>query len=141
MSRVAIQTNEHRPAAGISLLRGVRVLLVDDQRDIVSVQALVLEALGQQVERAYDGMEAVCKALAFRPDVVLMDLQMPKMNGIEAVRRMRQLDCMAGARIVAHTAAADIGDDAILKAGFDAVLRKPATLSRLVATLPLFKFP
>jgi CheY-like chemotaxis protein len=118
------------------VLRRSRILIVDDQRDVADAEAALLETLGQQVWRAYNGVEALLMAQSVRPEIVLLDLQMSVMTGVEVARRLRELACMSGARIVAHTGSYTFGDDAaILQAGFDAILRKPARVEELVAVL------
>jgi CheY-like chemotaxis protein len=112
------------------------VLVVDDQRDVADAQALVLETLGQQVWRAYDAVEALRMAQSVLPEIVLMDLQMSVITGVDAARQMRNLACLKDARIIAYTGSSAFGDDlTILNAGFDAVLRKPAEVQDLLAVL------
>jgi CheY-like chemotaxis protein len=67
----------------------LRILVVDDNRDAVESMATMLRLLGSEVHTAHDGIEAVEKAEAVRPDVVLMDVGMPRLNGYEATRRIR----------------------------------------------------
>src|SRR5690242_17097003 len=66
-----------------------RLLVVHDLRDSADSLAMLLEALGHEVRTAYDGEEAVAAAEAFTPDVILLDLGMPKLNGYDACRRIR----------------------------------------------------
>jgi CheY-like chemotaxis protein/two-component sensor histidine kinase len=75
-----------------------RLLVVDDNRDAVESMATMLRLSGNEVHTAYDGIEAVEKAEALRPDVVLMDIGMPRLNGYDATRRIRAQSW--GARIV-----------------------------------------
>ncbi len=67
-----------------------RVLVVDDNQDSVDSMVMLLELLGNQVYTARDGIEAVEAAERFRPDLVLMDMGMPRMNGYDATRRIRE---------------------------------------------------
>jgi PAS domain S-box-containing protein len=80
-----VPTSEGRAA----LLRR-RILIVDDNRDAASSLAMLLSLLGQDTRTAHDGLEALDVAAAFRPDVVLLDIGMPKLNGYDAARRIRQ---------------------------------------------------
>lgn len=94
----------------------------------------VLKRLGRPVEvcLASDGVEAVEKIGGFKPDIVLMDLQMPRMDGIEATRRIRADTQTASTTIVAVTAAAVAGErERCLAAGMDDYIAKPIDLSRL----------
>ncbi len=81
------------PSADIekpSARRKCRVLVADDLRDSADSLALMLRLAGHEVQTAHDGLEAVQAAAAFRPDVALLDIGMPKMNGYEAARHIRQ---------------------------------------------------
>jgi len=67
-----------------------RILVVDDSRDAADSLAMMLRLMGHELAVAHDGLEAVQAATAFRPDVVLLDIGMPKMNGYEAARHVRE---------------------------------------------------
>ena len=79
-----------RGRAGQSPVPARRILVVDDNRDAADSLAMLLQIMGHEVRTAYDGLEAVEAAEAFRPDVVLLDIGMPKLNGYEACRRIRE---------------------------------------------------
>jgi PAS domain S-box-containing protein len=79
------------------LVRG-RVLMVDDNRDAVASLSILLELAGNTVRMAYDGLEAVQAAATFQPDVILLDIGLPRLNGLDACRRIRALP--SGDRIV-----------------------------------------
>jgi CheY-like chemotaxis protein len=80
-----------------------RVLIVDDDRDAAEMLAQALEGAGHEVRQEHDGMSAVVAAAQFQPDVVLLDLGLPGMDGIEVARRLRAYPQLAGVRIVALT--------------------------------------
>ena len=80
-----------------------RVLVVDDTPDSVRTLAALLRADGNEVETAADGMEALEKAHAFKPDLVLLDLGLPKMNGYDVCRSIRQQPWGRGIFIAAVT--------------------------------------
>jgi CheY-like chemotaxis protein len=67
----------------------LRILVVDDNRDAAESLAMLLTAMGNNVQTAHDGEEAVAAAGKFRPDVVLCDIGLPKLNGYEACREMK----------------------------------------------------
>ena len=70
--------------------RPCRILVVDDNRDAADSLALMLRLAGHETQAAYDGVEAVQTAATFRPQVVLLDIGLPKMNGYEAARHIRE---------------------------------------------------
>jgi CheY-like chemotaxis protein len=108
-------------------LRPRRILVVDDHQDAANSLARLLKRLyRQEVRVAYDGPTALEAAGAFRPDVVLLDIGMPGMDGYEVARRFRALPDVGGATLVALTG---WGQDAdrrrTAEAGFDRHLVKP----------------
>jgi len=116
--------------------KNLRVLIVDDSRDGADTLGLVVEALGNQVHVTYGGTQALHVAAAFRPDLMLIDLAMPDMDGCVLVKRFRQIPAFAPTRIVAITGHADQGHKTLaMKAGFDAVLFKPVSLEEIKAVL------
>ena len=103
-----------------------RVLVVDDQRDVADSLALLLQALGCEVEVARDGLEAVEAAGRFRPDLVLLDIGMPRLDGYAACRRIREHPWGKHMTVIALTGWGQ--EDDRLKtqeAGFDGHLIKP----------------
>ena len=103
-----------------------RVLVVDDQRDVADSLALLLQALGCAVEVARDGLEAVEAAGRFRPDLVLLDIGMPRLDGYAACRRIREHPWGKDMTVIALTGWGQ--EDDRLKtqeAGFDGHLIKP----------------
>ena len=116
-------------------ISALRVLLAEDNRINQKVALRMLDRLGLRADVVADGREAVT-AVRDRPyDVVLMDVQMPEMDGLEATRRIRARGGTQPA-IVALTANAMAGDrEACLDAGADAYLSKPVSSERLVAVL------
>ena len=115
---------------------GARVLLVEDNEVNQEVMRELLRSVGLQVEVAGDGLEAIARAGAAPYELVLMDVQMPRMDGLEATRRLRQLEGYAEVPIIAMTANA-YGEDRIacLAAGMDDHLAKPVDPPQLHAML------
>jgi CheY-like chemotaxis protein len=112
------------PEAGASVSR--RVLVVDDNVDSAEAMALLLRLQGHVVEIAHDGEEALAAAERFRPEAMLLDLGMPKLNGFEVCQRIRQSPWGAGVLMVAQTGWGQAQDRArTIEAGFDAHLTKP----------------
>ena len=111
------------------------VLLADDNESSIAVARDYLTAHGYQVIVARDGTEAVQQAREQRPDLILMDIQMPEMDGLEAIRQIRSDDAQSVATvpIIALTALAMPGDpERCTEAGANAYLSKPASLRELV---------
>jgi CheY-like chemotaxis protein len=114
----------------------LRVLIVDDHRDGADTLGLVAEELGSEVHVTYGGTKALEVATTFRPDLMLVDLAMPGMDGCSLVTRFRQLPAFARTTIVAITGHTDAGHKSLaMKAGFDAVLFKPVGLTEISALL------
>jgi CheY-like chemotaxis protein len=108
------------------VLTGRRILVADDNRDSADLLTLFLEMTGNEVQTAYDGIAAVEMAERFRPDAVVLDIGMPKLNGEDACRRIRSTPWGRDTVLVAVTGW-DQPDDRrrIADAGFDAHLVKP----------------
>jgi CheY-like chemotaxis protein/uncharacterized protein YbcI len=114
----------------------LRVLVVDDNRDGADALGLLVEELGNQVHVTYGGTQALDVATAFRPDLMLVDLVMPGMDGCDLVRRLRQIPAFADTKTVAITGLKDEKYKALaLKAGCDEVLVKPVALIEIKAIL------
>jgi CheY-like chemotaxis protein/uncharacterized protein YbcI len=114
----------------------LRVLIVDDNRDGADALGLLVEELGNQVHVTYGGTTALEVATAFRPDLMLVDLVMPDMDGCDLVMRLRQIPAFAHTKIVAITGLKDEKYKALAKqAGCDAVLVKPVALTEIKAVL------
>lgn len=120
---------------------GLRVLLAEDNAVNVMVATRILHSLGCTVEVASDGMEAISKAFQDDYDLILMDMQMPNCDGLEASRAIRQHEAKLGGRrrIVALTANAMAANrEACLEAGMDSFLAKPFTVNAMRACLGEF---
>jgi PAS domain S-box-containing protein len=122
--------------------QGVRVLIVDDNIDSALTMAQVLEMLGYETRTVHDGLEAVTAAQAFAPDVVVLDIGLPRINGHEAARRIRQLP---GGRDMMLVALSGWGQEDDLRksaaAGFDRHFVKPVDLHALMEVVALARRP
>jgi PAS domain S-box-containing protein len=118
------------PAAAIS---PSLVLLAEDNEATIAMIADYLGSRGYQVVVARNGAEAIAQAREARPAIVLMDIQMPGMDGLEATRRIRSIDALVDLPIIALTALAMPGDrERCLAAGATDYLSKPVSLRGLV---------
>jgi PAS domain S-box-containing protein len=127
-----------RQTARIASYAGARrrVLVVDDREENRLVQSQLLELLGFQVDTAADGRSALEQVAASRPDLVLVDLVMPGMDGFETVRRLRAEPGSHGLRIVAVSASAfDQDRQRSIEFGCDAFLVKPLKIEELTDTI------
>jgi CheY-like chemotaxis protein len=115
-----------------------RILVVDDNRDATDSLAVMLRLAGHDTHTAYDGLEGLQAAAAFRPDVVLLDIGLPKMSGYEAARRIREQPWGKGMALIAVTGwGQDEDRRRALEAGFDHHLTKPVEASALEKLLAL----
>ena len=126
-----------KPAVGPSVpTRPRRVLIVDDNRDSANSLATLLKLTGHDVYTANDGLEAVEVAANVEPEVILMDIGMPRLNGYEAARRIRTQWGRERVTLVALTGWGQAEDRSRSKeAGFDAHLLKPVDLAALTKLL------
>ncbi len=114
----------------------LRILVADDNRDGAESLAMMLAIDGNHVETAYDGLQAVEAAARFRPDVILLDIGMPRLDGYGACRRIREQSGMEGPRIYAMTGWDQEGDRReSQEAGFDGHLVKPIDPTALLELL------
>ena len=114
----------------------MRVLIVDDDPDCRLILDMMLQKLGFELHFAENGRDGVAKALALKPDLILMDLLMPQMTGLEAVGLMRQTPELASTVVLALTALAfDHERKLAMDAGFDLVITKPFSRRQLMAAI------
>lgn len=118
-------------------MAGESILVVDDNPQNLKLARLVLEGDGYLVHLAHDAEEAMAMLERIRPRLILMDLQLPHMDGLELTRKLKSDPSHTGALIVAWTAYAMKGDEEKAReAGCDGYVTKPIdvdTLSRVVA--------
>jgi CheY-like chemotaxis protein len=111
---------------------GAMLLIAEDNQDTRAMLCDYLQHMGFRVLPACDGAEAVTAAAEHRPDLALMDIQMPGMDGLEAIERIRGIPPLSNVPIIALTALAMPGDrERCLEAGADEYLSKPVGLKEL----------
>ncbi len=109
-----------------------RILIVDDERDAAESVAVLLTDMGHSIRQAYSGAEALEAAVEFKPQLVLLDLSMPGMDGFEVAQRLRERDETRDAKIVALTAHREKPfKEALAEADFDGHLLKPVSVREL----------
>ncbi len=124
------------PQENTSDARPLHVLVVDDNHDAADTLAEVLQILGCRTDTAYDGEEGVSKAETLRPDAVVLDLGMPKLNGYEACQHIRAQPWGREMRLVAVSGWGQQDDRRrSVEAGFDAHLVKPVSPDALMALI------
>ena len=117
-------------------MAGPSVLVVEDNEKNMKLFRDVLQAAGYRTLEATTGAQAVELAAEHSPDLVLMDIQLPDFDGVEALGRLRASDSTASLTVLALTAQAMEGDrDRFLAAGFDGYLSKPVNVADFVATV------
>ena len=120
-------------------LAGRRVLVVDDNVDAASSLAILLELMGASTKVAYNGLEAVTEAEAFRPELVFLDLGMPGLNGYEACATIREMPWGREMKVVALTGWGQEKDRVRSReSGFDGHLVKPASPGAIAALISEF---
>jgi CheY-like chemotaxis protein len=113
---------------------GARILVADDNRDAADTLALILELDGHEVQKAYDGLEALKLAEEFRPQIALLDIGMPHMDGYQTARRIRDRPWGDSVLLVALTGWGQEQDRRqASEAGFDQHLVKPVDPQAIVS--------
>src|SRR5713101_1616969 len=116
-----------------------RVLVVEDQEDNRQILRDLLASVGYEMIEAYDGEGALVAARTQNPDLILMDVQMPVLDGYEATRRIKAQPELRHIPIIVVTSYALSGDDAKARAaGADAYVAKPFSPRQLLATVRQF---
>ena len=113
-----------------------QILVVEDNERNMKLFCDLLQASGYRTLEATTGESAVALAIDHRPDLVLMDIQLPDIDGVEALGRLRADERSASLPVLALTAQAMEGDrERFLAAGFDGYLSKPVNVADFVATV------
>ena len=132
-------TNDSGLASAAAALPPSKIIVVDDNRDAAETLRAVLSIMGHEIRVVHDGVEAVEAAELFQPDLVVMDLGMPRLNGFEAAKRIRQQPWGNEMVLIALTGWGQTDDRERSKAaGFDYHLTKaadPTALEQLLGTI------
>ncbi len=129
-----VATERAEPAVADRPMRSARILVIDDDEGVTSLLRRALAYEGYQVAVARDGEEGLRKALEWSPDVVVLDILMPRLDGIEVCRRLRAGDPLLA---ILMLTAKDRADDQVvgLDAGADEYVVKPFSLEALAARI------
>ena len=116
-----------------------KVMIVDDSNTVLLAEQLILKQLACDIIVARDGAEAIRKAIAERPDLILMDLVMPKLNGIEACRALQARDDTKAIPVIMVTTRSEhFNIEAAYANGCRDYLTKPIDAQQLLAKLKLY---
>jgi CheY-like chemotaxis protein len=119
-----------------------RVLVVEDEKDNMDLFCQILQFHNCQVLKAGDGREAINMTQSEQPDLILMDLSLPALDGWEATRTIKAIPDLSGIPIVALTAHAMVGDkERALAAGCDGYISKPIEVARFYDQLLVYLEP
>jgi two-component system, cell cycle response regulator DivK len=109
-----------------------KVLIVEDNDDNRELVVKVLRNKGYEMVQAADGEEALEKAVAERPDLILLDISLPKLDGYEVAKRLKSMEEFQEIPIIAFTAHAMKGDrEKVIVAGFEGYISKPINVREL----------
>ena len=115
---------------------GKKILIVEDDPMSRKLARDVLQAHDYETEEVTNGEEAVAKAVEMKPDLIVMDIRLPGINGLEVTRRLKSYPCTERIPIIAVTAHAMPGDEAqALEAGCQAYLPKPIRFMEFVSVV------
>jgi two-component system, cell cycle response regulator DivK len=111
-----------------------KILVVEDTEDNRQILRDLLSTAGYDIVEAYDGAEGVAKAAEHKPDLILMDIQMPVMDGFEATRRIKADPALKSIPVIAVTSYALAGDEEKTRAaGCDSYIAKPFSPRQMLA--------
>lgn len=127
-------TAKRHATAPAAMARKLRIAVADDTRPMRTVLAAILRDEGHDVREAYDGLDLLAVVARFEPDVIITDLQMPRMNGLDVLRALRQRSSHARVILMTASAIADVRD-AALSLGAAAILAKPFELEDLLTLI------
>lgn len=140
LAQRSAQPVDQAPKPTEAKLTGLNVLVVDDNVDVAQTIGWMLEAIGHDYRIVHDGRQALGAAKEYRPDVVLLDIGLPGMDGYAVCRAFRQDEELKGTPIIAQTGWGQVRDKTMAsEAGFDHHLTKPVSLANLERVLASLK--
>lgn len=119
-----------------------KILIVEDNELNMKLFADLLDAHGYETQQTREGLKAIGMARKFKPDLILMDIQLPEVSGLEVTKWIKDDESLAGIPIVAVTAFAMKGDEKRIRdGGCSAYIAKPISVSSFLATVRKFVEP
>ena len=119
--------------------RGKEVLIVEDNELNMKLFHDLIEACGHEILETRDGIEALKLARLHRPDLILMDIQLPEVSGLEVTRWLKEDDDLRSIPVIAVTAFAMKGDEEKIRSGgCEAYIAKPISVSNFLDTIGRF---
>jgi len=113
-----------------------RVLVVEDNKANMHLFRFLLEKHGFEVIEAWNGIEGVESAIREKPDLILLDIQLPDINGLEVLKRIRASEADGSLPIIALTSYAMVGDrEKLLTAGFNSYMAKPIDVKTFIVEI------
>jgi CheY-like chemotaxis protein len=113
----------------------IRVLVVEDTLDTRQLLEMYLTMEGFDVVTAIDGIDGIAKALSESPDVIITDINMPRLDGVEMIKQLREQDIFRRVKVIAMTAYGSGPAREASEAGADFVLRKPILFDSIAETI------
>ena len=121
---------------------GSRILIIEDNLTNLELMTYLLTAFGHTTIAAVDGAEGVEVALRTRPDLILCDLALPKLDGFEVARRLKADSTLKSVPLIAVTASAMAGDRAkVIATGFDGYITKPIAPETFLSEVEAYLSP
>ena len=112
-----------------------KILVVDDHHDTSFILCRLLKTEGYDVQHALDGVVGLSSAMREQPDLIVTDVQMPRMDGIEMIRRLRERDDLRRVPIIVMSAYGKRVIEEAMRAGADEFVTKPINLDQLLTTV------
>lgn len=110
-----------------------KVLIVDDEKKFTQLMKKYFEKNGFKVDVAYDGLNAGLKAAEFKPSIILLDINLPGLNGLEVCRHLKSNPRTQNTRILVISASLQYSEDEVNQAGGDGFLKKPVNFQDVLA--------